>query len=68
MKQEICQKCVDVLTEEGYSASVLQYHPNHYTVYLESVWDEELQSTKAFRIHDEEIGFHASHWVDEENG
>ena len=62
--QEICDKCVDVLTEEGFNASVLECAPNQHAVYIDSVWDESLQHTKSFRIHDEDIIFHASHWAD----
>lgn len=61
--QDICDKCVDVLTEEGYNASVVECAPKQYAVYIDSVWDAELQNTTSFRLHDEEIMYHASHWV-----
>ena len=60
--KDICDKCVDVLTEEGFNASVLECAPKQYAVYIDSVWDAELQNTRSFRLHDEDIVYHASHW------
>ena len=62
MTKETCEKCVDVLTEEGFNASVLECSPNQYAVYIDSVWDAELQNTRSFRLHDEDIVYHASHF------
>jgi hypothetical protein len=62
--QELCDKCVDVLTEEGYNASVLECAPNQFAVYIDSVWDSALQNATSFRLHDEDITYHASHWSD----
>ena len=61
--KDICEKCVDVLTEEGFSASVWQDGPKDYGVYLDSVWDSALQNATSFRLHDDDIMYHASHWV-----
>ena len=35
--QDLCDKCVDVLTEEGYNASVVECEPKQYAVYIDSV-------------------------------
>ena len=61
--QDICDKCVAVLTEEGFNASIVECAPKDYAVYIDSVWDEELQNTRSFRLHDEDIVYHASHWM-----
>jgi hypothetical protein len=60
--QDICDKCVDVLTDDGYDASVVEYEPKQYAVYIDNVWNEALQNTRSFRLHDEEIVYHASHF------
>ena len=60
--QDLCDKCVDVLTEEGYNVSVVEYEPKQYAVYIDSVWDSALQNATSFRLHDEDIMYHASHF------
>ena len=62
MTKETCEKCVKVLTDDGYNASVVECSPNQYAVYIDSVWDAELQNTRSFRLHDEDIVYHASHF------
>jgi hypothetical protein len=60
--QDLCDKCVDVLTDSGYNASVLECEPKKYAVYIDSVWDSALQNATSFRLHDEDIIYHASHF------
>ena len=60
--QDLCDKCVSVLTDDGYNASVVECEPKQYAVYIDSVWDAELQNTVSFRLHDEDIIYHASHF------
>ena len=55
MTQEQCEHAVKALQEEGWNASYVQGAPDDHGVWLDSVWNDELQETHSFRIHDEEI-------------
>jgi hypothetical protein len=55
MTQEQCERAVKALQESGFNASHIQGAPDDHGVWLDSVWDEGLQESNSFRIHDEEI-------------
>ena len=55
MTQQQCKHAVKALQEEGFSASYVQGAPDDHGVWLDNVWNDELQDTHSFRIHDEEI-------------
>lgn len=53
--QEQCERAVKALQECGFTASHVMGAPDDHGVWLDSVWNDELQDTHSFRIHDEEI-------------
>ena len=55
MTQEQCESAVKALQEQGWNASHVQGAPNDHGVWIDSVWDNDLQNATSFRIHDEEI-------------
>ena len=57
MTQEQCERAVKALQEKGFDASHVQGAPDDHGVWLDSVWNEELQEAYSFRIHNEEIEF-----------
>ena len=61
MTQEQCERAVKALQEEGFQASHVQGAPDDHGVWLDDVWNDDLQRATSFRIHDEEIHFWESH-------
>ena len=57
MTQEQCEHAVKVLQAQGINSSCLQGSTDGFGVWLESVWDNDLQNATSFRIHDEEIKY-----------
>mgnify|MGYP003136589574 FL=1 len=57
MTQDKCERAVKVLQERGFEASHLQGEPDDHGVWLDNVWNSELEEAFSFRIHDEEIEF-----------
>jgi len=55
MTQEQCERAVKALQECGLTASHVQGAPDDHGVWLDSVWNEQLQETFSFRLHDEEV-------------
>lgn len=55
MTQDKCERAVKALLREGLSASHVMGAPDDHGVWLDSVWNDELQEAFSFRIHDEEI-------------
>ena len=55
MTKEQCESAVKALQEQGWNASHVQGAPNDHGVWIDSVWDNDLQNATSFRIHDEEI-------------
>lgn len=53
--QKQCESAVKALQECGFTASHVQGAPDDHGVWLDEVWNDELQETHSFRIHDEEI-------------
>ena len=59
MTQEQCERAAKALQTKGFSASHVQGAPDDHGVWLDGVWNDDLQDTHSFRIHDEEIRFWA---------
>ena len=57
MTQEKCEHAVKVLQAQGIPASYGQGAPDDHGVWIDSVWDTDLQNATEFRIHDEEIEY-----------
>ncbi len=57
MTKEQCEHAVKVLQNQGIPASYVQGAPDDHGVWLDSVWDADLQNATEFRIHDEEIEY-----------
>ncbi len=57
MTQDKCERAVKVLQDRGFEASHVQGEPGDNGVWLDNVWNDDLQETYSFRIHDEEIEF-----------
>ena len=57
MTQEKCEHAVKVLQDRGFSASHVQGKPDDHGVWLDSVWNQDLEEAFSFRIHDEEIEY-----------
>lgn len=55
MTQDKCESAVKALQEQGFNASYVQGAPDDHGVWIDSVWDNDLQNSTSFRIHDEEI-------------
>ena len=61
MTQEQCERAVKALQEQGFEASHVMGARDDHGVWLESVWDADLQRATSFRVHDEEIIYWESH-------
>jgi hypothetical protein len=59
--QEQCERAVKALQDAGHYASHVMGAPDDHGVWLDSVWNDELQEAYSFRIHDEEINYWESH-------
>tara|TARA_R100001460_G_scaffold31559_1_gene62127 strand:+ start:329 stop:541 length:213 start_codon:yes stop_codon:yes gene_type:complete len=59
MTQKQCERAVKALQTKGFSASHVMGAPDDHGVWLDGVWNDELQDTHSFRIHEEEIRFWA---------
>ena len=59
MTQDKCERAVKALQKQGFRASHVMGGPNDHGVWLDSVWNDNLQEAFSFRIHDEEITFWA---------
>ena len=57
MTQEQCEHAVKELQDRGFSASYVQGAPEDHGVWLDSVWNSDLEEAFSFRIHDEEIEY-----------
>jgi len=55
MTQEQCERAVKALQESGFSTSHVMGAPDDHGVWLDNVWNDNLQEAFSFRIHDEEI-------------
>tara|TARA_A100001201_G_scaffold35814_3_gene37832 strand:+ start:2120 stop:2317 length:198 start_codon:yes stop_codon:yes gene_type:complete len=55
MTQDKCERAVKALQEQGFSASYVQGAPDDHGVWLDGVWNDDLQETYSFRVHEEEI-------------
>lgn len=62
---EQCERAVKALQDEGFDASHVMGAPDDHGVWLDSVWNADLQRATSFRIHDEEIQFWESHTTNE---
>jgi len=61
MTQEQCERAVKSLQEEGFQASHVMGGRDDHGVWLDGVWNANLQESTSFRIHEEEIQFWESH-------
>ena len=59
--QEQCERAIKALEQEGFRASHVQGAPDDHGVWLDSVWNDDLQESFSFRLHDEEINYWESH-------
>lgn len=57
MTKDKCEHAIKVLQDRGFEASHVQGAPDDHGVWLDSVWNSELQEAFSFRIHDEEIEY-----------
>ena len=57
MTQDKCERAVEILREQGFEASYVQGAPDDHGVWLDSVWNSDLEEAFSFRIHDEEIEY-----------
>tara|TARA_R100000353_G_C6398743_1_gene166980 strand:+ start:401 stop:598 length:198 start_codon:yes stop_codon:yes gene_type:complete len=57
MTQEQCERAVKALQAQGFEASYVQGAPDDHGVWLDSVWNAELQRADSFRLHEEEIEY-----------
>ena len=57
MTQDKCEHAVKVLQAQGINASYIQGAPDDHGVWLDSVWNDVLEDSFSFRIHDEEIEY-----------
>ena len=55
MTQEQCERAVEALQKSGFRASHVQGAPDDHGVWLDGVWNDALEDSISFRIHDEEI-------------
>jgi len=67
MTQEQCERAVEALQESGFSASYVQGAPDDHGVWLDNMWNDDLQHAYSFRIHDEEITWWAEHYDEQQN-
>ena len=63
----IYEKAVSGLALAGHDASVIQQSAEDIGVWIEEVWSHDLQDTRAFRIHDEEITWWAFYYDEQQN-
>jgi len=64
MTQEQCERAVKALQDRGFFASHIQGAPRDHGVWLDSVWNDALQESLSFRIHDEEVEWWAVETTD----
>jgi len=64
MTQDKCERAVEILREQGFEASYVQGAPDDHGVWLDSVWNDALQESLSFRIHDEEVEWWAVETTD----
>ena len=57
MTQEQCESAVKRLQESGVEAYHVMGAPDDHGVWLDRVWNSDLQESFSFRIHDEEIAW-----------
>ncbi len=62
--QEQCERAVKALESEGFNASHVQGAPDDHGVWIDSVWNENLQQACEFRLHEEEVNYWASQYDD----
>jgi hypothetical protein len=55
MTKKQCENAVKALQEQGFEASYVQGAPDDHGVWLDGVWNSDLEDTHSFRIHDEEV-------------
>jgi hypothetical protein len=55
MTKKQCENAVKALQEQGFEASYVQGAPDDHGVWLDGVWNSNLEDTHSFRIHDEEV-------------
>ena len=60
MTREQCESAVKALQAKGFQASYVQGAPDDHGVWLDNVWNEQLQETHSFSIHDQEIEWWAA--------
>tara|TARA_Y100000114_G_scaffold63274_1_gene58013 strand:- start:6503 stop:6703 length:201 start_codon:yes stop_codon:yes gene_type:complete len=58
--QEQCERAVEALQEQGFEASHVQGAPDDHGVWLDSMWNNDLQQATSFRLHDEEIEYYSN--------
>ena len=61
MTQEKCERAVKALQEQGLQASHVMGARDDHGVWLDNVWNDDLQHALSFRIHDEEIEYWQSY-------
>ncbi len=60
MTREECERAVEILREQGFEASYVHGAPDDHGVWLDSVWNSDLQESFSFRLHDEEIQYYSN--------
>ena len=60
MTQDKCERAVEALQNKGFMASHIQGAPDDHGVWLDNVWNSDLQEAFSFRIHEEEIEYFQS--------
>lgn len=60
MTHDKCERAVEILREQGFEATHVQEAPGDHGVWLECVWNDALQQSYSFRLHDEEIEYYSS--------
>ena len=63
----IYEKAVAGLALAGHDASVIQQSAEDIGVWLDNVWNDDLQHAFSFRIHDEEITWWAFYYDEQQN-
>ena len=63
----IYEKAVAGLALQGHNASVIQQSAEDIGVWLDNVWNDDLQHAFSFRIHDEEITWWAFYYDEQQN-
>ena len=67
MTQEQCERAVKALQSEGFDASHVMGAPNDHGVWLDNVWNDDIQHAHSFRIHDEEVTWWAFYYDEQQN-